>query len=587
MIKCDENKPYIFISYAHKDSDKVYEIIRQLENDGYNVWYDDGIDPGTEWDENIAKHVMGCAYLIAFVSNAYINSENCKDELNYARDLDKDRLLVYIEEVDLPAGMAMRMNRIQAIWWYKYENIKDAYNKLFSTPGLEKTKINVGAEESINAQESITEASVSVPLASEPVTTVGQEPESAITASKEPELVTTATTQEPITTVTQAPESPVVESPVPVPVQNTIVQPTTKPVKKKKIPVWVWIVSGIVGIALIIGAIVIVTVGKEDDSSRDRKERNYKDKDDEDDEDKGKSDSNETEDKEYEGQSLEWYIEEAEKGDAKAMAYAATLYYERGEYEDAVKWFKNAEAEMELTDSKMLYCYGYLYMFGYVNGQEEYEKALECYKKGLQDTTLDDAGKGDLYNGIGVCYYWLKDVSKEREAYEKAYNYGNAYGALNLATLYYAGYGVEQDFSKALEYYNEAERRSESVFSEVDDMGNYARCYYIAKDYENAIKWFAKAESTGSGLTDGDHLCIYGTCLIDYYQDYTNAIGYYERAVEAGNAYAMYNLGWCYEEGNGVTTNLMKAKAYYQMSMSNGYEYAESALNRLQQKMEY
>ena len=66
------------------------------------------------------------------------------------------------------------------------------------------------------------------------------------------------------------------------------------------------------------------------------------------------------------------------------------------------------------------------------------------------------------------------------------------------------------------------------MFSEVDDMGNYARCYYIAKDYENAIKWFAKAESTGSGLTDGDHLCIYGTCLIDYYQDYTNAIGYYE-----------------------------------------------------------
>ena len=46
MGVCNESKPYIFISYAHKDSGKVYEIIRNLEDSGYNVWYDGGIDPG-------------------------------------------------------------------------------------------------------------------------------------------------------------------------------------------------------------------------------------------------------------------------------------------------------------------------------------------------------------------------------------------------------------------------------------------------------------------------------------------------------------------------------------------------------------
>ena len=93
MAICDENKPYIFISYSHRDSDKVVEIMNRLRAEGFNVWYDGGIDPGTEWDENIAKHVQECGYFIAFVSNGYIGSKNCKDELNYSRDLDKEQLL--------------------------------------------------------------------------------------------------------------------------------------------------------------------------------------------------------------------------------------------------------------------------------------------------------------------------------------------------------------------------------------------------------------------------------------------------------------------------------------------------------------
>lgn len=39
--------PYIFISYAHKDSDIVLPIISRLQKDGYRVWYDEGIAPGS------------------------------------------------------------------------------------------------------------------------------------------------------------------------------------------------------------------------------------------------------------------------------------------------------------------------------------------------------------------------------------------------------------------------------------------------------------------------------------------------------------------------------------------------------------
>ncbi len=137
----DPSKPYIFISYSHKDSEKVFEIMNRLKEQGYNCWYDGGIDPGTEWDENIAKHINGCTYFISFVSNNYIASHNCKDEINYARDLNKERLLVYLEDVELPSGMAMRMNRIQAIFWHKYPNEEDAFRKLFNAEGINKTLI--------------------------------------------------------------------------------------------------------------------------------------------------------------------------------------------------------------------------------------------------------------------------------------------------------------------------------------------------------------------------------------------------------------------------------------------------------------
>ena len=131
-------EPYIFISYAHKDSDRVWPIIDRMLKDGYRVWYDEGIDPGTEWDEFIASHIENCSYFIAFLSANYMASDNCKDELNFVRDLNKHRLLIHLEDhVQLPAGMRMRLGRLQAIHWYTYTNRDEAFSKLYSSEHLD------------------------------------------------------------------------------------------------------------------------------------------------------------------------------------------------------------------------------------------------------------------------------------------------------------------------------------------------------------------------------------------------------------------------------------------------------------------
>lgn len=133
-------KDYIFISYSHKDKKEVYPIIDKLLNDGLRIWYDDGIDPGTEWDENIAKHIEECGYFIPFISENYLKSSNCKDELNFARDLDKDRFLVYLENVNLPSGMNMRLSRLQNIHKYAYDSFDEFYKKLLTAKGINSFK---------------------------------------------------------------------------------------------------------------------------------------------------------------------------------------------------------------------------------------------------------------------------------------------------------------------------------------------------------------------------------------------------------------------------------------------------------------
>ena len=150
-------EPYIFVSYSHKNCDRVWPVIDRLEKDGYRVWYDDGISPGTEWDVNIADHITHCGYFFALVSKDYLESDNCRDELNFVRELKKPMLLVYLEDVELPAEMKMRLSRLQAVQWFSYGDEESAFRKLYSTAGLDVCKEKPeasAAEETGQRQES-------------------------------------------------------------------------------------------------------------------------------------------------------------------------------------------------------------------------------------------------------------------------------------------------------------------------------------------------------------------------------------------------------------------------------------------------
>ena len=56
MLRCnvkpyEGDKEFIFISYSHKDNALVFPVIEKLAENGFRVWYDEGIDPGSEWPD--------------------------------------------------------------------------------------------------------------------------------------------------------------------------------------------------------------------------------------------------------------------------------------------------------------------------------------------------------------------------------------------------------------------------------------------------------------------------------------------------------------------------------------------------------
>lgn len=109
---------YIFISYSHKDTDRVMPIISRLMNEGFRVWYDDGISPGTEWPEVIAQHLNDCELFVSFLSNSYMDSVNCKREIDFAVRKRKKFLAVFLEETELSLGVEMQISTVQSVNYY-------------------------------------------------------------------------------------------------------------------------------------------------------------------------------------------------------------------------------------------------------------------------------------------------------------------------------------------------------------------------------------------------------------------------------------------------------------------------------------
>ena len=138
-------EPYIFVSYAHKNASEVLRILCAMQENGFRLWFDQGIEAGTEWPEYIEKHLVGCERVLVFLSNAAVASVNCRNEINLALALKKEVLIVYLEETTLRHGLLLQLSSVQALFSYRHTSDTAFYKELFAARLLSVCKDGTAA----------------------------------------------------------------------------------------------------------------------------------------------------------------------------------------------------------------------------------------------------------------------------------------------------------------------------------------------------------------------------------------------------------------------------------------------------------
>ena len=130
--------PYIFISYALADAVEVSGIIRQLQDRGYHVWYDDGTVSGDVTEDTITDALDHAALFLVFLSPRSAALVNVRREIDHALNAGKPFLAIYLKETDLTGGLQLRLAAQEAVWKYHLsdEEFYDQCSVVFERLGL-------------------------------------------------------------------------------------------------------------------------------------------------------------------------------------------------------------------------------------------------------------------------------------------------------------------------------------------------------------------------------------------------------------------------------------------------------------------
>ena len=103
------HEPFIFVSYSHADTAVVYPEIYRLQEMGFNVWYDEGIDAGDEWTQTLASAIVESVNCIYFVTPTSVRSEHCRREVSFAQSREKPVIAIHLIPTELPDGLQLAL----------------------------------------------------------------------------------------------------------------------------------------------------------------------------------------------------------------------------------------------------------------------------------------------------------------------------------------------------------------------------------------------------------------------------------------------------------------------------------------------
>ena len=95
-------EPYLFVSYSHRDTAKVYPILDALYDRKYRLWYDESCETGNDFRDELRERIEGSEAVLLFVSESSMSSPFCGMEIIVARENGKRLYPIYLDNTAVP-----------------------------------------------------------------------------------------------------------------------------------------------------------------------------------------------------------------------------------------------------------------------------------------------------------------------------------------------------------------------------------------------------------------------------------------------------------------------------------------------------
>lgn len=95
-------EPYLFVSYSHRDTKKVYPILDALYERKYRMWYDESCENGNDFRDELRERIEKCEAVLLFVSENSMKSPFCGMEIIVARENKKRLYPIYLDSAEIP-----------------------------------------------------------------------------------------------------------------------------------------------------------------------------------------------------------------------------------------------------------------------------------------------------------------------------------------------------------------------------------------------------------------------------------------------------------------------------------------------------
>jgi hypothetical protein len=131
-------EPYLFISYSHRDTNAVYKILTRLEEERFRFWYDDTMEIGNDFREELKIRIENCGAFVLFISKESMRSKYVGMEIITAFKNNKRIFPIYMEaDVEIPIVLNMIFDNLQHVKGYSIDENKGFIDNLINSLPVE------------------------------------------------------------------------------------------------------------------------------------------------------------------------------------------------------------------------------------------------------------------------------------------------------------------------------------------------------------------------------------------------------------------------------------------------------------------